>query len=216
MICFSPTDQSFDGLRWVVQAARKQFDYRNKPDLRFLLTPMPVLSEDQIDSWISKTEDWISEHWGLPNDVNINELYYKIFYNPAIAALSHLVDIPENLTSEYSPIANTIDASLPEIQHTDSGFDSNQHRIILNELSFQPATAQELQADSIPTIFQRTEDFPKFLRDRIWLIRGAKGTGKSILFRLFSESPDRARDLSRDDTDLRNYKFIAGHDGADG
>lgn len=213
VICFSPTDQSFDGLRWVVQAARKQFDYRDKPDLRFLLTPMPILSEDQLGSWISRTEDWIIDHWGLPNDVSANELYHKIFYNPAIAALSCLVDIPENLTSEYLPISNTIDASLPETQLADHAFDSNQHRTILNELRFQAATAQELQIDKIPAIFQRTEDFPKFIRDRIWLIRGAKGTGKSILFRLFSEISDRARELSRDDTDLdlKNYQFIAGH-----
>ena len=47
IICFSPTDQSFDGLRWVIQSARKQSDYQGKPDLRFLLTPMPIVAEDQ-------------------------------------------------------------------------------------------------------------------------------------------------------------------------
>jgi MinD-like ATPase involved in chromosome partitioning or flagellar assembly len=56
IICFSPTDQSFDGLRWVIQAARKQSDYQGKPDLRFLLTPMPSLAEEQLDAWVTKAE----------------------------------------------------------------------------------------------------------------------------------------------------------------
>jgi cellulose biosynthesis protein BcsQ len=101
VICFSPTDQSFDGLRWVIQAARKQFDYQGKPDLRFLLTPMPILAEDQLDVWITKAEDWIVEHWGLPDGVSVGELYYKIFYNPSIAALSSLVGTPANLLNDY-------------------------------------------------------------------------------------------------------------------
>lgn len=72
-------------------------------------------------------------------------------------------------------------------------------------------TEQELQADNIPTIFQRTGDFPKFLDNRTWLIRGTKGTGKSILFRLFVERSEQARELSSDNIDLQNYSFIAGH-----
>jgi hypothetical protein len=43
------------------------------------------------------------------------------------------------------------------------------------------------------------------------LIRGAKGTGKSILFRLFVEQPDKARDLASAHVDLSNCKFIAAH-----
>lgn len=54
VICFSPTEQSFNGLRWVIQSARRQTDYQGKPDLRFLLTPMPVLAEKQLDRWITK------------------------------------------------------------------------------------------------------------------------------------------------------------------
>lgn len=211
IICFSPTDQSFDGLRWVIQAARKQSDYRDKPDLRFLLTPMPVLAEDQLSNWVSKAEDWITEHWGLPEDVRIEELYYKVFYNPGIAALSHLVEAPANLSSDYLPIVDVIDASLPESENAEPTVAPDNRELILNDLEFVAATAQELQADNIPTIFQRTGDFPKFLRNRTWLIRGAKGTGKSILFRLFVERPEQARELSSDNIDLKNYYFIAGH-----
>ena len=211
IICFSPTDQSFDGLRWVIQAARKQSDYQGKPDLRFLLTPMPILAEDQLDAWITKAEDWIVEHWGLPDGVSVGELYYKIFYNPSIAALSSLVGTPTNLLNDYLPIVDAIDASLPDIKPVVPITTTGNRETILSELRFEAARAQDLQATNIPTIFQRTEDFPKFLSNRTWLIRGAKGTGKSILFRLFVEQSDRAKDLASIDVDLTNCQFIAAH-----
>lgn len=212
VICFSPTDQSFDGLRWVIQAARKQSDYRGRPDLRFLLTPMPILAEEQLDAWITRAEDWIVEHWGLPDGVSVGELYYKIFYNPSIAALSSLVGTPTNLLNDYLPIVDAIDASLPDIKPVATTATTIENRgAILDELHFEASRAQDLQADSIPNIFQRTEDFPRFLSNRTWLIRGAKGTGKSILFRLFVEQPDQARDLANVDVDLSNCHFIAAH-----
>jgi hypothetical protein len=93
------------------------------------------------------------------------------------------------------PLVDAIDASLPDIKPVVSAASTGNRKTILNELHFEAARAQDLQADNIPTIFQRTEDFPKFLSNRTWLIRGAKGTGKSILFRLFVEQPDKARDL---------------------
>jgi MinD-like ATPase involved in chromosome partitioning or flagellar assembly len=213
VICFSPTDQSFDGLRWVVQAARKQSDYQGKPDLRFLLTPMPTLAEDQLNLWITRAEDWIVENWGLPDGVSIGELYYKIFYNPNVAALPSLMNLQVSLLNDYLPIADAIDASLPDIKPimplttTANG----KRTRILNELHFEAARAQDLKADNIPTIFQRTEDFPKFLSNRTWLVRGAKGTGKSILFRLFVEQSVRAKELASADVDLTICQFIAAH-----
>jgi MinD-like ATPase involved in chromosome partitioning or flagellar assembly len=214
IICFSPTDQSFDGLRWVIQAARKQSDYRGKPDLRFLLTPMPILSADQLDAWITKAEDWIADNWGLPDDVRVGELYYKIFYNPSIAALSSLVSTPANLLSEYVPIVDAIDASLPDIKSVGavgSTSPAGNRQNILNELRFQASRAQDVDSANIPNIFQRTEDFPKFLTNKTWLIRGAKGTGKSLLFRLFVEQQENAKQLANDDVNLVNFRFIAGH-----
>lgn len=211
VICFTPTDQSFDGLRWVIRAARKQSEYLGKPDLRFLLTPIPPLSKEQLRNWVSKTEDWITDHWELPNDANVEELYYMVSYNPQIAALSHLVDVPESLTSAYARIVDVIDASLPDSINISHLATPSSRASILDELQFEAATAQELQAESIPVIFQRTGDFPKFLRKNTWLIRGAKGTGKSILFRLFSELPDKAMELSSNEVDLKDHYFIAGH-----
>ncbi|MBJ7899835.1 MAG: AAA family ATPase [Cyanobacteria bacterium RI_101] len=214
IICFSPSDQSFNGLRWVIQAARKQHSYKNKPDLRFLLTPMPVVEEDQLNIWLAKVENWIEENWGLPDDITVKEIYYKISYNPKITTLSNLVEVSktllnDSLINDYWPIVDTIDAGLPDLKPI---LPITYNRSpILNELHFESATAQELSPEAIPDIFQKTEDFVQLIRLRTWLIQGAKGTGKSILFRLFVEQPEPAKALASLDQDLSRCQFIPAH-----
>ncbi len=212
IICFSPTDQSFEGLRWVVQGIRKQNQYQAKPDIRFLLTPMPAVASQQYQAWITKVEDWIADNWGLPDEITIKELYYEIPYNLNITTLSSLVNLPNSLLTNYLPIADAIEASLADIK-TELATNTNifNRTDILNELRFDAATAQELEAKNIPNIFQRTEDFPKFLSNKNWLIRGAKGTGKSLLFRLFVEQPDKAKEQAHYEVNLSNVDFIAAH-----
>lgn len=212
IICFSPTDQSFEGLRWVVQGVRKQRDYQGKPDLRFLLTPMPLVAPEQHRTWITRVEDWIEENWGLPSGTTVSELYYEIPYNPSIMTLSSLIDVPKSLLNDYLPIADGIDASLPDIKPNLEITTTLENReAILNQLQFEAATAQELEAEDIPDIFQRTEDFPKFLINKNWLIRGTKGTGKSLLFRLFVEQSEKAKELAYSEVNLNNVYFIAAH-----
>lgn len=212
IICFTPTDQSFEGLRWVVQGVRKQREYQGKPDLRFVLTPMPLVAPEQRQTWITRVEDWIEENWGLPGETTVRELYYEIPYNPNITTLSSLVDVPKSLLNDYLPLVDAIDASLPDIKPNIAiNTITENSENVLNELRFEAATAQELEADNIPNIFQRTEDFPKFLSNRTWLIRGAKGTGKSLLFRLFVEQSAKAKDLAHYNVNLNNVHFLAGH-----
>jgi hypothetical protein len=212
IICFSPTDQSFEGLKWVVQGVRKQREYQGKPDIRFLLTPMPLVAPEQRQTWITRVEDWIVENWGLPGETTVGELYYEIPYNPSITALSNLVELPKSLLNDYLPLADAIDASLPDIKPNIEINTILQNReTILNELEFEAATAQEIEADNIPNIFHRTEDFSKFLSNRNWLIRGAKGTGKSLLFRLFVEQPGTAKELAHSEVNLSNFHFLAAH-----
>ncbi|MBC6481781.1 MAG: AAA family ATPase [Hormoscilla sp. GM7CHS1pb] len=211
IICFSPTDQSFAGLRWVVQGVRKQRDYQGKPDLRFLVTPMPPVTADQHQTWIVQVEDWIEESWGVPSGTTVGELHYEVPYNPNITTLSSLVnDVPKSLLNDYLQIADAIDASLPDIK-TSAPTTILETRKILHELRFEAATAQQLAAEKIPKIFQRTDDFPEFLSNNNWLIRGAKGTGKSLLFRLFVEQAEQAKELAKYYVDLKNFDFIAGH-----
>jgi len=212
IICFSPTEQSFEGLHWVVQAARKQQEYQGKPDIQFLITPVPPVAAEQHQIWRNKVENWIEDNWGVPNGTTVGQLYNEVLYNPNIATLSSLVnDVPQSLIDTYVPLADIIESSLPDIKSNIATKDINTRRQILHELSFQAATAQELEPANIPDIFQRTEDFPRLLNNRTWLIRGAKGTGKSLLFILFVEQPEAAKELALVDVDLNNVHFIAGH-----
>lgn len=211
ILCFSPTDQSFEGLRWVVKGVRKHRDYQGKPDLRFLLTPMPLVAPEQRQTWITRVEDWIEENWGLPSETTVGELYYEIPYNPSITTLSSLIGVPRSLLNDYLQIADAIDASLPDIKpELEKDETSEKRESILKQLSFDAATAQEIEADNIPNIFHRTEDFPRFLSNKNWLIRGAKGTGKSLLFRLFVEQSQKAKELAHSEVNLSNVKFLAG------
>ncbi len=113
IVCFSPTEQSLKGLRWVLQTVRKQREYQGKPDVRFLVTPIPPFAIEQQQIWRNTVESWIKDNWGLPKGMTVGELYHEIFYNPDITTLSSLVNnIPKSLIDAYVPLADTIDASL--------------------------------------------------------------------------------------------------------
>ncbi len=117
IICFSPTEQSFEGLRWVVQAARKQQKYQGKLDLQFLITPVPPVAAEQHQIWRNKVENWIEDNWGVPNGTTVGQLYNEVLYNPSIATLSSLInDVPQSLIDTYVPLADIIEASLPDIK----------------------------------------------------------------------------------------------------
>lgn len=165
-----------------------------------------------LRSVIVRAEDWIEENWGLQADTSVEELYYTVSYTPEIAALSNVVtNVPRNLLDIYEPIANTIDASLLDNRSDlTTGFIEDREAIV-KDLQFQAATAWDLDAASISDFFQRTDDFPQFLNERVWLILGAKGTGKSLLFRLFVEQPDDAKKLAEPFADLSDVQFIPGH-----
>ena len=216
IICFSPTTQSFAGLEWVVKAASKQRKAYGIPDLRFLLTPMPPVAHTQQQEWLGQAADWIAGHWGVPSLVTVDELYYPVPYNPSIITLESLfAEVPTAILDPYVPVADAISASLPE--RNAASFVSSDIKIsdtrssILDELKFRSPTAQEIDTAEIPTLFQRTGDFPKFLQDRTWLVRGAKGTGKTLLFRLFIEQSANARKLAEPYEKLDHVQFVAGH-----
>jgi len=102
IICFSPTNQSFAGLEWVIKAASKQRKYNGIPDLRFLLTPMPPVAHTQQQEWLSRTADWITQYWGVPSPVTVDELYYPVPYNPSITTLDSLfAEVPTAILDPY-------------------------------------------------------------------------------------------------------------------
>src|SRR5207237_5114645 len=123
---------------------------------------------------------------------------------------SFLGEIPRGILEPYMAVADAIAASLPETK-SDVIKLAESRSAILDELQFRAATAQEMNPADIPGIFQRTGDFSKFLQDRTWLVRGAKGTGKTLLFRLFVERSGDARSFAQSYTNLTNVEFVPVH-----
>ena len=66
----------------------------------------------------------------------------------------------------------------------------------LNELDFGSVNSES--EEDLDRLFVRTRDFDKFLQPKVWLALGAKGTGKSALFELFTKYESSARALSGD------------------
>ncbi len=209
MVCFTPNEQSYRGLEWVLRAAYKQKQSQGKPDLRFVLTPMPPIP-DKVDEWLVTVDDWITALWDLDIDTAPEEIRTQIEYDINIPAVENIVDgLSDSVRINYQPIADFIDAALPNLEK--GIFVGDLRTQILEELQFEPVTADQIKAEDIPNIFQRTGDFPRFLSNRTNLIRGAKGTGKSLLFRLFVEKPNRARELAKPYADLEKVEFIGAH-----
>ena len=215
IICFSPTDQSFAGLQWVVEAASKQRSYRGFPDLRFVLTPMPAVAPSQHQQWITHTEAWIAEHWEMPSSVVVEDLYYQIPYNTYITTLTNLFgEMPVGVLEPYVPVADAISACLPPEEDATIPDLVDQRAEILSQLKFETRPVQEIELEDIVRVFQPTGDFSRFLEDHIWFVRGAQGTGKTMLFRLLVERPQDVwrfvlRRLQRNR--MRDVKFIPGH-----
>ena len=212
VICFLPTEQSFAGLQWVVQAADKQRKYRGIPDLRFVLTPIPPVASIQKEAWMTRTYEWIADNWSIPQSLTVEDICYQVAYNPNISTLAGMNgDLPPGLIEPYAPIADAIKTSLPPHETFVPAHFADYRRSVLRELEFRAATAEEMLSTQIPEIFQRTSDFPKFLNERTWLVRGAKGTGKSLLFRLFIEQPEAARRLASTEIGQSRILSVAGH-----
>ena len=77
---------------------------------------------------------------------------------------------------------------------------------VLQHLGFG-AVDSESEAD-LDKRFVRTADFDKFVRPDVWLALGAKGTGKSALFELFTKHEGAARALAP--TALADVRITSG------
>ena len=79
----------------MIKAILKQKQYQGKPDVRFLLTPIPTLP--QYKELVIKVEKWIDQNcyegdFAISLGPKIDELHHTIFYNPIITTLSSLVN----------------------------------------------------------------------------------------------------------------------------
>jgi cellulose biosynthesis protein BcsQ len=109
LVGFSLTNQNFEGLKLVVQAASRQRSYKGIPDLRFLLTSMPGVAQSQQQLESTKAVTWIAENWQVPRSMSVDELYFPIPYNPNIPTLTNLIgNIESSMSKPYQPVVDAI------------------------------------------------------------------------------------------------------------
>ncbi|MBI3761225.1 MAG: AAA family ATPase [Chloroflexi bacterium] len=106
LVFFTPSEQSYRGLKWVVTAVRKQYQRHSRPDLRFVLSPLPPSSIDSLNRWLADAESWIAEEWGKSEET---PLRYEIRYNAFVPFIRDLTrDVSPEVAISYEPLAEAV------------------------------------------------------------------------------------------------------------
>ena len=110
----------------------------------------------------------------------------------------------------YNKIANLIDEEPDKIEITNILTNPEIRWKIIKSLQFPEVNAADTdKKQDFTLLFQRTNDFEKFLDHATCLIRGRKGTGKTALYWLFLKYRSDAQKLARGRLD--NTVFLSAH-----
>jgi MinD-like ATPase involved in chromosome partitioning or flagellar assembly len=187
ILCFAPSEQSYRGLSWVVRAARLRQEERGRPDLRFVLSPIPPVDREKKQEWLRRADQELADLWGLPGDIAVEELRHAVDYTPLVPLTEGVLRLEEPARRSYQPIADWIDASLPNpgpAVHMD-----NRDRI-LHELRFELPRTWEIPPDRLlDNFFVTPEDIGALLDAQTLILVGPPGSGKSFLYRALTERP---------------------------
>jgi hypothetical protein len=112
-----------------------------------------------------------------------------------------------SLLSHYTRIANVVDEDTTAINLETALADTNKRWDIIKSLEFPAVDATRNQ--NLEDLFQRTNDFDRFLDATTCLIRGRKGTGKTALYTLLLRHEGEAKRLSRKRLD--SVTCLSGH-----
>lgn len=163
---------------------------------KLVLSPIPegVIGENLIKS--------IKPSLQLIDD----EQLILIPYHPNIAASNKFP--VETALPYYAPLANQL-LETSGIEETAAILAESNRLELIQSLNFPERDAASILDTDFDTIFQKTADFERCLEDQVWVIRGRKGTGKSTLYRLFTQHRDNAEKRSRGRLD--NVTILSGH-----
>ncbi len=129
-----------------------------------------------------------------------------ISYNPNIAG-SHQFPV-ETALSYYAPLANQL-LEISGIEETAEILAKLNRLELIESLSFHERDMSSILDTEFDTVFQKTTDFNRCLDAQTWVIRGHKGTGKSILYKLLTKYRKNAEKRSRNRLDY--IDIISGH-----
>jgi cellulose biosynthesis protein BcsQ len=138
------------------------------------------------------------------------EQFIQIPYHPNIAG-SDVFPI-ETALPYYAAIANNL-LETSGVEKAGIIITQSNRVDMVKSLSFPERDAASILDDDFDDIFQKTDDFERCLDDAVWVIRGRKGTGKSTLFRLFTQHLENAK--KRSHGRLENIKILSAHGNSD-
>lgn len=240
VISFFPHQQSLRGTcaltHGLLSSQTWRGDRQYTPEPRFVITPVPPeRGPDRENFWEQRGRDAIAD-WLLPANesrhplypqIDVDDITHVVAYNEAIAnSESVLEDSISEIT--YGPIADWIEGfatkhPVETVPESRTLIDLEDKREALDSLSFSSGVAEVQDPAELKETYLRTDVVNQAMSQRVPLVLGRKGAGKSALFRMIQLSGDdvviglaprglnleeawlpNAEAFSAIDTDLRN------------
>lgn len=187
VIVMSPTEQSFRGNEILAAGLRKSVNFRgNAVEWRYILSPIPQnfrYATEAIALGHSKIIEW----WKDYEIEDIDDYVCSVFYDEKIATSANTNEVADR--SAYQPIVKWLSSIIPsEYENEDTlNIAEERKKEILRSLYAvcDRNTGVAEQDQDIEEFFFENIQYQKLTSDRISIIIGRKGTGKTALFRHF-------------------------------
>lgn len=208
-----PNAQNAEGAKILVQALGSL----GKQNINFVFSPIPNSDAKKEARSIQEELNKIFYNWRSSEikKEEASEEMLKVGTNPDDDLICIEYRVPIATASQY-PVHADLDLyqSIVDLILKDENFDSpvstelqRDRWEIIEDLQFSNVDATEEKA-TLSRIFQKTSNFYDFLDDRICLVTGRKGTGKTALYFLFLKYFSVAQELTNC---LDDITVLSGH-----
>lgn len=220
VVCLPLSPQIWDGLDLLIQATLASRRLRdNRPDLLLVPTLVPPGpgGKSQLADFLSEMEKRYGRSLGEANDKEASEdpdeparpwMESGIPYDVALAASGRLEkSLRATAWGHFLPLADEVsgafETTLGPLQT--EPFDTSK---VLGELkiSREAAFAEDSKIEDLLDNFVPPGDFARLLDRSIALIVGAKGAGKTVLFRYLVANTNQPRPHM-----LQEMRYVVGH-----
>jgi cellulose biosynthesis protein BcsQ len=210
IIFLFPNEQNKQGIELLLRS----LNTLKNLSINFVFSPVPDVSKlDKVNEIYKSFVDEIKIATDEESEIDDNDQLE--IPEPLVIPYLQPIALADNypvraLLDYYNKIVNLIDEETDEIERTNILTNSETRRKIIESLKFPEVNAVDTdKKQDFTLLFQRTNDFEKFLDHATCLIRGRKGTGKTALYWLFLKYKSDAQKLARGRLD--NTVFLSAH-----
>ncbi|AFW96486.1 MULTISPECIES: P-loop ATPase, Sll1717 family [Nostocales] len=210
IIFLFPNEQNKQGIELLLRS----LNTLKNLSINFVFSPVPDVSKlDKVNEIYKSFVDQIKIATEEESEIDDNDQLE--IPEPLVIPYLQPIALADNypvraLLDYYNKIVNLIDEETDEIDRTNILTNSETRWKIIKSLQFPEVNAADTdQKQDFTLLFQRTNDFEKFLDHATCLIRGRKGTGKTALYWLFLKYKSDAQKLARGRLD--NTVFLSAH-----